>query len=118
VQRLTGGRWRTADTDLGLRILWRVDDDKPKLFGVPLLALRADRDRCRARDEDTRASRAAVHVMTASAGGSAGPSAFTHGGWLGRDPAEQRTLALGASPCSPSPPPRLARSASRSGPPR
>jgi hypothetical protein len=35
VQRLAGGRWRTADTDLGLRILWRVDDDKPKLSGVP-----------------------------------------------------------------------------------
>ena len=35
VQRLTGGRWRTADTDLGLRILWRVDDDQPKLSGVP-----------------------------------------------------------------------------------
>jgi hypothetical protein len=35
VQRLTGGRWRTADTDLGLRILWRVDDDKPKLSGAP-----------------------------------------------------------------------------------
>ena len=35
VQRLAGGRWRTADTDLGLRILWRVDDDKPKFSGVP-----------------------------------------------------------------------------------
>ena len=35
MQRLAGGRWRTADTDLGLRILWRVDDDKPKLSGVP-----------------------------------------------------------------------------------
>jgi hypothetical protein len=35
VQRLGGGRWRTADTDLGLRILWRVDDDRPKLSGVP-----------------------------------------------------------------------------------
>ena len=30
VQRLAGGRWRTVDDDLGLRILWRVDDDKPK----------------------------------------------------------------------------------------
>jgi neutral ceramidase len=35
VQRLVGGRWRTADTDLGLRILWRVADDKPKLSGPP-----------------------------------------------------------------------------------
>jgi neutral ceramidase len=35
VQRLAGGRWRTLDTDLGLRILWRVADDKPKLAGVP-----------------------------------------------------------------------------------
>jgi neutral ceramidase len=35
VQRLAAGRWRTVDTDLGLRILWRVDDDKPKLQGVP-----------------------------------------------------------------------------------
>jgi neutral ceramidase len=35
VERLDRGRWRAADTDLGLRILWRVDDDKPKVSGVP-----------------------------------------------------------------------------------
>ena len=35
VQRRAGGRWRTVDTDLGLRILWRADDDKPKLSGIP-----------------------------------------------------------------------------------
>jgi hypothetical protein len=35
VQRVAGGRWRPAGTDLGLRILWRVDDDKPKFDGIP-----------------------------------------------------------------------------------
>jgi hypothetical protein len=35
VQRLAGGRWHSADSDLGLRILWRVADDKPKFSGVP-----------------------------------------------------------------------------------
>jgi neutral ceramidase len=35
VQRHSGGRWRTVDDDLGLRILWRADDNKPKLSGIP-----------------------------------------------------------------------------------
>ena len=35
VQRRTGHRWRTVDTDLGLRLLWRVDDAHPKLDGIP-----------------------------------------------------------------------------------
>jgi neutral ceramidase len=35
VQRLAGGRWRRADDDLGLRILWRVDDHPPKFDGIP-----------------------------------------------------------------------------------
>jgi neutral ceramidase len=35
VQRLAGRRWHTVDTDLGLRLLWRVDDDRPKLNGAP-----------------------------------------------------------------------------------
>ena len=29
VQRRVRGRWRTVDTDLGLRIVWRVADDEP-----------------------------------------------------------------------------------------
>jgi neutral ceramidase len=35
VQLRRRGRWRTLDDDLGLRILWRADDDKPKLSGIP-----------------------------------------------------------------------------------
>ncbi len=35
VQRRVRGRWRTADTDLGLRILWRVEDARPKFDGIP-----------------------------------------------------------------------------------
>ena len=35
VQRRTGHGWRTVDTDLGLRLLWRVDDAHPKLDGIP-----------------------------------------------------------------------------------
>jgi neutral ceramidase len=35
VQRRAGRRWRTADDDLGLRILWRVDDARPKVRGIP-----------------------------------------------------------------------------------
>jgi neutral ceramidase len=35
VQLRRGGRWHAVDDDLGLRILWRTDDDKPKLSGIP-----------------------------------------------------------------------------------
>jgi hypothetical protein len=35
VERRARGGWRTVDTDLGLRMLWRVDDDRPKLRGMP-----------------------------------------------------------------------------------
>ncbi len=35
VQRRAGRRWRTVDDDLGLRILWGVDDARPKLHGIP-----------------------------------------------------------------------------------
>jgi neutral ceramidase len=35
VQRGGPGGWRTVDTDLGLRILWSVDDDRPKFDGIP-----------------------------------------------------------------------------------
>ena len=35
VQRRAGRRWRTVDDDLGLRILWGVDDSRAKLQGIP-----------------------------------------------------------------------------------
>jgi neutral ceramidase len=35
VQRRAGRRWQTVDDDLGLRILWAVDDARPKLHGIP-----------------------------------------------------------------------------------
>jgi neutral ceramidase len=35
VQRRAGRGWRTVDDDLGLRILWGVEDDQPKLSGIP-----------------------------------------------------------------------------------
>jgi neutral ceramidase len=35
VQRRTAGGWRAAATDLGLSILWRVQDARPKVAGVP-----------------------------------------------------------------------------------
>jgi len=35
VQRRAGRRWRTVDDDLGLTILWGVDDARPKLHGIP-----------------------------------------------------------------------------------
>jgi neutral ceramidase len=35
VQRRAGRGWRTVDTDLGLTLLWRVDDAVPKFDGIP-----------------------------------------------------------------------------------
>jgi neutral ceramidase len=35
VQRRAGRGWRSVDTDLGLSILWRVDDATPKFDGIP-----------------------------------------------------------------------------------
>jgi neutral ceramidase len=35
VQRRAGRRWGTVDSDLGLTLLWRVDDAVPKLDGIP-----------------------------------------------------------------------------------
>jgi neutral ceramidase len=35
IQLRSSGRWRTVATDLGLRIRWRVADDRPKLNGIP-----------------------------------------------------------------------------------
>jgi neutral/alkaline ceramidase-like enzyme len=35
VQRRAGSGWRTVDTDLGLTLLWRVDDAVPKFDGIP-----------------------------------------------------------------------------------
>ena len=35
--------WRTVDDDLGLRILWRVDDDRPQELGHPVLRAGAAR---------------------------------------------------------------------------
>jgi neutral ceramidase len=35
VQRRVRGGWRTVASDLGLSILWAVDDDLPKLAGIP-----------------------------------------------------------------------------------
>ena len=40
VQRATPGGWRTVDDDLGLRILWRIDDDRPQELGIPVLDAR------------------------------------------------------------------------------
>jgi hypothetical protein len=37
VQRRVPGGWRTVDDDRGLRILWRVDDDRPQELGIPVL---------------------------------------------------------------------------------
>jgi neutral ceramidase len=38
IQRRAGRRWRTADTDLGLNVLWSVDDDRPQNDGPPRFA--------------------------------------------------------------------------------
>jgi hypothetical protein len=35
VQRRAARGWRTVDDDLGLRILWGVDDARPKTHGIP-----------------------------------------------------------------------------------
>jgi neutral ceramidase len=35
VQRRSARGWRTVDSDLGLAILWRVDDARPKVEGIP-----------------------------------------------------------------------------------
>jgi hypothetical protein len=35
VERLRGGRWRPAADDLGLHVLWRVDDDRAQVVGPP-----------------------------------------------------------------------------------
>ena len=35
VQRRSGGRWKTVDTDLGLRILWGVNDRRSPFVGAP-----------------------------------------------------------------------------------
>jgi neutral ceramidase len=40
VQRRTAGGWRTADDDRGLRILWRIADDRPQELGIPILDAR------------------------------------------------------------------------------
>ena len=37
VQRRVPGGWRTVDDDRGLRILWRVDDDRSQELGIPVL---------------------------------------------------------------------------------
>ena len=37
VQRLGPGGWTSVDDDRGLRILWRVDDDRPQELGIPVL---------------------------------------------------------------------------------
>ena len=36
VQRRSGGSWHTVDDDRGLRILWRIDDDRPQELGTPV----------------------------------------------------------------------------------
>ena len=33
----TAGSWHTVDDDRGLRILWRIDDDRPQELGIPVL---------------------------------------------------------------------------------
>jgi neutral ceramidase len=38
IERRAGRRWRTADTDLGLNILWSVEDDRPQNEGAPRFA--------------------------------------------------------------------------------
>jgi neutral ceramidase len=35
VQLRTRAGWQTADTDLGMRMLWQVDDARPKVDGIP-----------------------------------------------------------------------------------
>ena len=40
VQRDTPRGWRTVDDDRGLRILWRIADDKPQELGIPVLDAR------------------------------------------------------------------------------
>jgi hypothetical protein len=40
VQRRLPGGWRTVDDDRGLRILWRIDDDRPQELGFPVLDAR------------------------------------------------------------------------------
>jgi len=40
VQRRLPGGWRSVDDDRGLRILWRIDDDRPQELGIPVLDAR------------------------------------------------------------------------------